>query len=167
MTYTLLARRDELTALPNRLALREYFDENPAVSSRQGLIAAHYLDLDGFKPVNDHYGHDVGDTLLTLVGERLLASTRGGDIVARLGGDEFAILQFDLQRTEDAQLLSQRVVSAISEPFQIGEHSIRITACIGTVWADAMNSNLDDMLMRADRNLYAAKQARISSLKAA
>lgn len=160
LTSGSLARRDGLTALPNRLALREYFDENAALTSPQGVIAVHYLDLDGFKPVNDQFGHNVGDALLAAVAERLAAAIRNGDIAARLGGDEFAVLQFGLQRAEEAEFLAQRVKSAISQAFRIGEEVISISASVGTVTMEAGSAELEDMLQRADANLYIAKRAR-------
>jgi diguanylate cyclase (GGDEF)-like protein len=160
LTSGSLARRDGLTALPNRLALREYFDENAALTSPQGVIAVHYLDLDGFKPVNDDFGHNVGDALLAAVAERLASAIRNGDIAARLGGDEFAVLQFGLQRAEESEFLAQRVKSAIAQPFRIGEETIRISASVGSVTSEAGTAELDDMLQRADENLYSAKRAR-------
>jgi diguanylate cyclase (GGDEF)-like protein len=159
LTFGSLALRDELTALPNRLALREYFDANAALGSPQGVIAVHYLDLDGFKPVNDRFGHAVGDTLLAAVAERLTGAIRNGDIAARMGGDEFAILQFGLRRAEECEFLAQRVKSAIAQPFRIGEHTIRVSASVGSVTAEAAQADLEAMLQRADENLYEAKRA--------
>ena len=88
-----LARLDHLTGLPNRLGLAEEFDEATLLIEPGCLIAIHCLDLDRFKPVNDRYGHPVGDELLRLVAERLAGNLRGGDIAARIGGDEFVVLQ--------------------------------------------------------------------------
>jgi diguanylate cyclase (GGDEF)-like protein len=169
LTSGSLARRDSLTALPNRLALREYFDENAALTSPQGVIAVHYFDLDGFKPVNDQFGHNVGDALLAAVAERLAAAIRNGDIAARLGGDEFAVLQFGLQRAEESEFLAQRVKSAISQPFRIGEETISISASVGSVTMEAAHAELEVMLQRADENLYEAKRVRTAaaSLRAA
>jgi diguanylate cyclase (GGDEF)-like protein len=160
LTFGSLARQDGLTRLPNRLALREYFEEHAALSPPDRLVAVHYLDLDGFKPVNDRHGHATGDALLAAVGERLNGAVRSGDIVARLGGDEFAVLQFGLQRAEDARLLALRASAALRQPFRIGDHSLRISASIGTVTAEAGCSDLDAMLAEADRNLYTAKRGR-------
>jgi diguanylate cyclase (GGDEF)-like protein len=160
LTFGSLARRDGLTALPNRLALREYFDDNAALSSPQGVIAVHYLDLDGFKPVNDQFGHGVGDALLAAVAERLTGAIRNGDIAARMGGDEFAILQFGLRRAEESEFLAQRVKSAIRQPFGIGEHTIGVSASVGSVTAEAGQADLEAMLQLADQNLYESKRAR-------
>jgi diguanylate cyclase (GGDEF)-like protein len=159
LTFGSLALRDDLTALPNRLALREYFGDNAALSSPQGVIAVHYLDLDGFKPVNDQFGHGVGDALLAAVAERLTGAIRNGDIAARMGGDEFAILQFGLRRAEECEFLAQRVKSAIAQPFRIGEHTIRVSASVGSVTAEAGHADLEAMLKQADENLYEAKRA--------
>ena len=159
LTFGSLALRDDLTALPNRMALREYFGDNAALSSPQGVIAVHYLDLDGFKPVNDRFGHAAGDALLAAVAERLTGAIRNGDIAARMGGDEFAILQFGLRRAEECELLAQRVKSAIAQPFQIGEHTIRVSASVGSVTAEAGHADLEAMLKQADESLYGAKRA--------
>ena len=160
LTFGSLALRDDLTTLPNRLALREYFGDNAALSSPQGVIAVHYLDLDGFKPVNDRFGHGVGDALLAALAERLTGAIRNGDIAARMGGDEFAILQFGLRRAEECEFLAQRVKSAIAQPFRIGEHTIQVTASVGSVTAEASGADLDAMLQQADKNLYEAKRVR-------
>jgi diguanylate cyclase (GGDEF)-like protein len=164
LTSRSLARRDGLTELPNRLALREHFEENSTLSEPQRLVAVHYLDLDGFKPVNDRYGHATGDALLAAVAERLSSAIRTGDIVARLGGDEFAVLQFGLQRAEDAQLMAYRASRAMRQPFRIGEQTIHISACIGTVTRQVDHSDLEDMLAEADRELYAAKRTRLGAI---
>ena len=155
-----LARRDTLTALPNRLALQEYYEENAATISPNGLIAVHYLDLDGFKPVNDTYGHGVGDALLTSVASRLRGAIRSGDIVARLGGDEFAVIQFGLQRADEADLLARRIGANIAQPFEIGDHSVSISTCIGTVVSTDRGQRLDLLLQEADEKLYDRKRAR-------
>ena len=155
-----LARHDILTALPNRLALREYFEDRASTISPNGLIAVHYLDLDNFKPVNDSHGHAVGDSLLAAVAGRLRRAIRGGDIVARLGGDEFAVIQFGLHRAEEAELLSRRIRAAIAQPFDIGDSTISISPCIGTVVSHNRNDDLDLLLQQADEKLYARKRAR-------
>ncbi|AIT79445.1 diguanylate cyclase [Novosphingobium pentaromativorans US6-1] len=155
-----LARHDTLTALPNRLALQEYYEENAATISPNGLIAVHYLDLDGFKPVNDTYGHGVGDALLTSVASRLRGAIRSGDIVARLGGDEFAVIQFGLQRADEADLLARRIGATIAQPFEIGDHDVSISTCIGTAVSTDRGQRLDMLLQEADEKLYARKRAR-------
>ncbi|WP_159980680.1 MULTISPECIES: GGDEF domain-containing protein [unclassified Novosphingobium] len=160
LTSVSLARRDGLTALPNRLALREYFDENASLLGTGSVVAVHYLDLDGFKPVNDRYGHAAGDELLAAVAERLRGAVRAGDIVARLGGDEFGIVQFGLNRHEEAELLARRIIAAIAQPFQIGADGISISACVGTVVSSESGTDLETLLRNADAKLYQAKRER-------
>lgn len=167
LTFTSLARRDALTSLPNRLALREYFDENVTLFSSHSLVAVHYLDLDGFKPVNDMYGHAAGDQLLVAVAERLNGAIRNGDIVARLGGDEFAIIQFGLRQSGEAELLAQRIASAVSQPFSIAHRVIEISTSVGTVVTPDGNIGLDSLLQLADEKLYATKRARKARQKSA
>lgn len=163
-----LARRDGLTALPNRLALREYYEENRNSKAWSGLTAIHCLDLDRFKPVNDRHGHAAGDDLLRAVAERLTGCIRSGDIVARLGGDEFAILQFGILNSAEADILAQRVGAALRQPFYIRRHVLQISASIGSITTEASYSSLEDLLELADQKLYLVKRSRsgISALAA-
>lgn len=163
MASVSLARRDGLTALPNRLALREYFMENAALFGAGSVIAVHYLDLDGFKPVNDRFGHAAGDELLAAVAGRLRGAVRSGDIVARLGGDEFGIVQLGLGRTEEADLLARRIAAAIDEPFKIDGQAVQISTSIGTVISSDGTKDLDALLREADTRLYAVKRGRRSA----
>lgn len=158
ITFESLARRDDLTQLPNRLALRESFESDFMRAADAGLVAVHYLDLDGFKPVNDQFGHPVGDALLGAVSQRIGHLLRNGDLVARLGGDEFVILQYGLQHADETELMVQRLMHSLRQPFQIGAHDIRISACIGTVTTDDRHSDLEYLLERADQSLYAPKR---------
>lgn len=159
LTSTLQARRDTLTRLPNRLALREYFREARSIAPA-GTVAVHYLDLDGFKQVNDLHGHGVGDALLAAVAERLRGAIRAGDIVARLGGDEFAVVQFGIGNAEEAERLARRVALAIREPYEIEGLPILISTCVGTIINQDRNVELETLLERADGRLYEAKRQR-------
>lgn len=160
MTSVSLARHDGLTALPNRLALREYFDEHASLLGPSSIIAVHYLDLDGFKPVNDRFGHAAGDELLAAVASRLRGAVRSGDIVARLGGDEFGVVQFGLNRSEEAELLARRITAAIAQPFELGGDAVAITASVGTVLSSEAAADLEALLRAADARLYEAKRGR-------
>lgn len=160
MTSVSLARHDGLTALPNRLALREYFDERVSLLGPSSVIAVHYLDLDGFKPVNDRFGHAAGDDLLAAVASRLRGAVRSGDIVARLGGDEFGVVQFGLNRSEEAELLAKRIAAAIAQPFELGAESVAITASVGTVLSTEGADDLEALLRAADARQYEAKRGR-------
>lgn len=157
IAFANLARKDALTALPNRIALREWYEERVA-SGHAGLIAVHYIDLNGFKPVNDSYGHPVGDALLTIVGKRIARTIRDTDIAARLGGDEFAVIQYDLSNVAEAAQLAARLETVISRPFRIGRRSIRISTGLGYVIADGREEDLDHLLSLADQALYASKR---------
>ena len=158
-----LARRDALTTLPNRLALQEYFTEQSNLVSASGAIAVHYLDLDGFKPVNDRYGHAVGDALLLAVANRLRGAVRSGDIVARMGGDEFAVIQFGLRHAEEAKLLARRIASTIEQPFEVERLALTVSASVGTVVSHDRTASLDSLLRAADADLYEVKGRRAFS----
>ena len=159
LAFSTLARQDGLTALPNRLALREWFDARVTGASGPGMVAVHYLDLDGFKPVNDRYGHPVGDALLVAVGKRIARTIRASDTAARLGGDEFAVLQCGIANADEAALLAQRLAKAIAGPYNIDEHEIRISTCVGYVLAEHGAEDLECLLSLADAALYASKRA--------
>lgn len=159
LTFASLARQDSLTTLPNRLALRESYDEAEyAAAGSTPLVALHCLDLNGFKPVNDRFGHPTGDALLAAVARRLAGAIRESDIAARLGGDEFAIVQRDLTHPDEARLFAQRIVAAIGRPYRIGEHTLNISTCVGYVVADDATRDLEQLISLADEALYIAKR---------
>ena len=158
LAFATLAREDPLTELPNRLALREWYNERVTFSKHPGRIAVHYLDLNGFKPVNDSYGHPVGDALLAAVGGRLANTIRSTDIAARLGGDEFAVIQCNIASEEEAALLAQRLATTIARPFRLGEREIAISTCIGYVTSADRADDLEFLLSLADEALYRSKR---------
>ncbi|MDR3373473.1 MAG: diguanylate cyclase [Ancalomicrobiaceae bacterium] len=153
-----LARHDVLTDLPNRTVLRERTDAAAAASRRGQGFALLMIDLDRFKHVNDTLGHPVGDALLQAVATRLLESVRETDTVARLGGDEFAVLMPGLSEPHEiAATVADRIVAAISRPFQIGEHIVEIGSSVGIAIAPGDGSETDDINKAADLALYRAK----------
>jgi len=156
LAFASLARVDALTALPNRIALREWFEERMAAGT--SLLAVHYIDLNDFKPVNDSYGHPVGDALLALVGKRIAHTIRETDIAARLGGDEFAVIQHGISDAAEAARLADRLAEAIARPYRIGDHLITISTGLGYVVADGQAEDLDHLLGLADKALYASKR---------
>lgn len=158
ITFAELARLDALTELPNRLALREWFEERITLNPRRGAVAVHCLDLDGFKPVNDAFGHPVGDQLLMAVAKRLAWAIQPKDIVARLGGDEFCVIQRDVSGVADAEVLAQRLVQALGQPFRIEGHVLRISTSVGFVISSDNAHDLERLLARADEALYVAKR---------
>lgn len=154
-----LAHYDSLTKLPNRVLLADRMSQGIHQAKRTGeLLAVAYLDLDGFKPINDTLGHDAGDQLLMEVAERLRCAVRASDTVARLGGDEFALLL----RAEDfgeceAALL--RVLSTLSSEYTIKNQSVSISASIGVTLFPNDTADPDLLLRHADQAMYVAKQA--------
>jgi diguanylate cyclase (GGDEF)-like protein len=157
------ALSDPLTELPNRAAMVAAVDLALAVARRSGTdCALLYVDLDGFKRVNDVLGHLAGDELLVQVAARLRAIVRQGEIVARLGGDEFAILQPVVQSSNEPQALALRVTSALSEPFVLAEAdgaSAAIGASVGFALASAGVDTAMALLREADRVMYRVKAA--------
>jgi diguanylate cyclase len=152
-----LARHDALTGLPNRTAFRdEVANALRRVRRGQGL-AVLYLDLDRFKAVNDTLGHSVGDRLLCEVAERMRATVREVDTITRLGGDEFAIAQSGADQPASAEALAQRLLDAVSRPYEIDEHRVVVGVSIGITLADRSDLDADQLLRRADMALYAAK----------
>ncbi|MEJ5914583.1 diguanylate cyclase domain-containing protein [Pseudokineococcus sp. 1T1Z-3] len=153
------ASHDALTGLPNRALLLDRLDDllrpGPAADSRVGVL---YLDLDGFKAVNDAEGHAVGDDVLRAVAGRLDAAVRPGDTVARLGGDELVVVCPGLSVPADLDVVAARVVAAVGAPYDPPARLHRITASLGTALA-AGGEDAATVLARADAAMYAAKRA--------
>ncbi len=158
-----LARHDGLTSLLNRDALLEQLTAALADAAVRALspqagtkLAIHYLDLDGFKPINDSHGHIVGDKVLALVGQRIRHAARELDLVARMGGDEFAILQRGVESDEAAVALATRVLESLRRPFDVESKRLEVGASIGVAIARA-DEESDHLLRRADAAMYRAK----------
>ncbi len=127
-----LAHHDALTGLPNRRLFEDRLIQALAVAARaRRRLALLYLDLDGFKEINDTLGHRAGDELLKVVAERLATTVRGGDTIARLGGDEFAVIQVELRSATDAAVLAERLMAAAAKPMRIGQQDVVIGASVG------------------------------------
>ncbi len=154
-----LAHTDALTGLPNRRGLQDHLADALRGARPQALLAVYLLDLDGFKPINDRYGHDVGDALLVAVGGRLKAQLRGSDIVARLGGDEFVVLAAGLADERQAHALGQKLLAAFDEAFDADGHHCEVGLTVGYALAPLDGSTADELLKRADAAMYAGKQA--------
>ena len=154
-----MARHDVLTGLPNRRILAERIHEAIARTGRaQAACAVLMLDLDRFKPINDIHGHAVGDRALCIVAERLKHIVRTGETAARLGGDEFAIVTEGGGSDGGAEALAERVLAALSEPFEIGGITLQIGTSIGIATAPAHGVNAEQMLHAADLAMYYAKR---------
>jgi diguanylate cyclase (GGDEF)-like protein/PAS domain S-box-containing protein len=152
-----MAHHDLLTNLPNRALLRERIGEEFVRTTRGGSFAVLCLDLDDFKVVNDTLGHSAGDRLLQAVATRLVSCARAIDMVARQGGDEFTIVQTELERPEDADKFAQRIVTTVSEPYDLDGSQVVIGVSVGVAVAPGDGSQSDQLLKNADIALYRAK----------
>jgi diguanylate cyclase (GGDEF)-like protein/PAS domain S-box-containing protein len=153
-----MAHYDVLTDLPNRLLFMDRLQQLRAMSFRtEQRMGVLFLDLDRFKSVNDTLGHAVGDRLLQLVAQRLAENVRGMDTVARLGGDEFVIALGNLRDPSGAEIVAVKVLKALSLPYHIENHELRVTASIGISIYPEDGLELDELLKRADLALYSAK----------
>ncbi len=154
-----LAHYDPLTRLPNRTLLHSRLDRLLASARAEGCMAVvGYLDLDGFKPINDKHGHHVGDRLLVQIADRLAAAVRDGDTVARLGGDEFILLLTGLGSAEDVEQLLARILRAVAEPVHVGELTLHVSASLGATIFPDDDAPPDILLRHADQAMYRAKQ---------
>ena len=155
---TVLARSDPLTGLANRPCFLEHLEKEFALARRSGqLFAVMFLDLDGFKDINDSFGHLAGDKVLRAVAKRLLQSVRKADVTARFGGDEFVILQSGLSEPADAGIFAARLMAAVNEPYSIDSNNIRLTMSVGIALFNLAMATPDIMLEQADLALYRAK----------
>ncbi len=154
-----LAYFDSLTGLPNRALLFHRLNEAAAYAKRQGQqMAVLFVDLDGFKPINDSLGHAVGDMLLKEVSNRLRRCIRESDTVARLGGDEFLVLLPAVQRYMDIIRVADGLLEAVSEPFELEHREICISASIGIALYPTDSDSAPDLIRDADIAMYAAKK---------
>lgn len=153
------AGHDALTGLPNRALLNDRIQQAVAHAERsKRLLAVCFLDLDKFKPVNDRYGHEVGDKLLIEASRRMTNELRGADTLARLGGDEFVLLLTDLLQLSEAEQILQRVLKRVAEPYRLGDLCLEVSASIGVAVYPAESVEPDSLLRHADSAMYLAKQ---------
>jgi diguanylate cyclase (GGDEF)-like protein len=153
------AWHDALTGLPNRELLLDRLEQALARSRRnRQLLAVFYLDLDGFKAINDSMGHAAGDALLKQFAERLRRAVRTSDTVARLSGDEFVVLLEDLRGAKDADVIASTIVETAREEFTIDSRKLRVTTCVGVAFAKEELSGAE-LLKLADTALYQAKRS--------
>jgi diguanylate cyclase (GGDEF)-like protein len=154
-----LAHHDALTSLENRTAFQQNLLQGVALADRQqSSLALLFIDLDGFKAVNDTFGHDVGDQLLVQVAQRLRACVRASDMVGRLGGDEFVLLLTDNPTAEQARQIADKVIDAICKPYQIADAQPALGASIGIAMYPDQAKTADQLLIVADTAMYQAKR---------
>jgi diguanylate cyclase (GGDEF)-like protein/PAS domain S-box-containing protein len=154
-----LAQHDVLTDLPNRLMLNDRLTQAISLARRNHhQLAVLFLDLDGFKHINDSLGHSIGDKLLQSVAERLVACVRKSDTVSRQGGDEFVVLLPEVTRSADAAVSATKIIAELKKTHSIGEHRLRITASIGLSTYPDNGVEADTLIKNADTAMYHAKQ---------
>ncbi len=152
------ALHDALTGLPNRRLIESLLVQAIASAQRDGRqLAVCYCDLDGFKAINDGYGHQGGDALLVEAAQRMRSSVRQEDAIARLGGDEFVIVLVKLAHADDAELIVSKLIERLSEPYTIKDVEIRVTASVGIAFFPADGAEPNTLIKHADEALYLAK----------
>lgn len=155
-----LATHDSLTGLPNRTMFGEELAIRFHTASRHGRkLALFFMDLDGFKAINDTHGHEVGDQLLIAIADRLRECVRKEDVVARMGGDEFTVLLSELKRNDDVNRVADKLIAAVNRPVRIGNHICHVGISIGISLFPHCTDDADKLLRLADDAMYAAKEA--------
>jgi diguanylate cyclase (GGDEF)-like protein len=160
------ALHDSLTELPNRSCFRQRLDRDLARGQPQALdsapvLAVLYLDLDGFKPINDRHGHETGDGLLRVVAARLARAVRSDDMVCRVGGDEFVCLLGDVLNRQQLSHLACKLFDAVSAPLRIGTLDLLVRPSIGIAVCPQDGDTTDALLRRADTAMYRAKRQQL------
>jgi diguanylate cyclase (GGDEF)-like protein len=154
------ALHDPLTGLANRRLFFDRLDLARARARRSGgVLGVLFMDLDGFKAINDSLGHEAGDEVLVTVAGRLRAAMRAADTLARLGGDEFAVLCEDLTGRDDLIRIAERLTKAVGEPFQVEGTPVSVGMSIGIAVAAQPSASPDELLRQADAAMYRAKSA--------
>jgi diguanylate cyclase (GGDEF)-like protein/PAS domain S-box-containing protein len=155
-----IAHYDVLTNLPNRVLLADRLSQAMIQSQRRNrLLAIAFIDLDGFKVVNDTHGHNVGDQLIVALSKRMNEALREGDTLARIGGDEFIAVMVDLNRVEDCQPLLERLLEAAADFVTLGDTVLNISASIGVTFYPQDGAGAEQLMRHADQAMYVAKKA--------
>ncbi|WP_343594198.1 diguanylate cyclase [Paracidovorax wautersii] len=154
-----LANHDSLTGLQNRSAFQRRFEHSLSrVRSRGGAVALLFIDLDGFKKINDCHGHKLGDEVLRCVAHRLARAVRGSDTVARLGGDEFLVMLDTDVEADLVGYIGARIISALAEPMEVDGLALQVGASIGVAMHPPLDGEIELLMTQADQAMYAAKR---------
>jgi diguanylate cyclase (GGDEF)-like protein/PAS domain S-box-containing protein len=155
-----IAHYDVLTNLPNRVLLADRLNHAILQCQRRNQsLAVAFMDLDGFKVVNDTYGHDLGDKLLVELSKRMKEALREGDTLARIGGDEFIAIMVDLDDTDDKEPVLERLLKVAAEPITLGDSVVQVSLSIGVTLYPQDGADADQLMRHADQAMYVAKQA--------
>ena len=153
------AEHDFLTGLPNRMLLNDRINQAIALAPRHmKQVAVLFLDLDGFKHINDSLGHPIGDKLLQSIAKRLVDCVRGSDTVSRQGGDEFVVLLSEVEQSEDAAITARRMLQAVAEAHSIDQHDLHVTTSIGVSVYPDDGLDAETLIKNADTAMYQAKE---------
>jgi diguanylate cyclase (GGDEF)-like protein len=153
-----LALHDSLTELPNRRALNQHIEAVTTGLSNDTPFSLAYIDLDGFKPINDQYGHQVGDRVLQIVAERINTVLRKSDFCARVGGDEFVLIIDHIEDKQQLHAMTERILSSIEQPISVEKQILALSASIGVVEYLKHGDTLDALIHRADQAMYHVKR---------
>lgn len=155
-----MAFHDSLTGLPNRLLLVERMEQAMSLTKRlQTVMAVCYVDLDGFKPVNDMFGHSAGDEMLVETALRMQKCTRESDTISRIGGDEFVIILLDIRDSDECEHIVKKVLKSIEKPYRLkNKKNVTVTASIGITLYPQDGSDPEELLKHADQAMYLSKE---------
>lgn len=157
---TQMAFEDPLTGVGNRAAFDEGLSKGMETAKRHGdLLGVVFADIDGFKSVNDEFGHEVGDRVLSIIGSRLKHVVRTEDTIARFGGDEFVMVAPRLESAEDLVSIADKFAAAIAKPIRVGDHEFTLHAATGHAVYDPESDDARSLVMRADLAMYESKRA--------
>lgn len=155
-----LATHDPLTKLPNRIMFREILEHALEFAKRNGQkLAVFFLDIDNFKQVNDTYGHQVGDELLTTIADKLTKNLRKHDTVSRISGDEFTLVAEQINRDSHVEVVARKIYNILEGDYQIGEHSIYVQVSVGGSIFPTHGNAYDVLIQKADAAMYQAKNS--------
>jgi diguanylate cyclase (GGDEF)-like protein len=155
-----MALHDALTGLPNRVLLLDRMRQTLARAKRhKDFVAVVFVDLDGFKPINDNHGHKCGDEVLRVTAARLLDAVRSDDTAARIGGDEFVMILGELRNGLHAGLMGNRVIKSITQPIPWQDRTVNVSASLGISVAPTDGTDPEELLKKADDAMYVAKKS--------